>query len=158
MKFSSFYTGFFVDNAKERVKEFEQLGFEIKHKTGGDGYEMYILALPKGDRVAVIQGPPEMGKGKMVTMINVDDIEKARDMFCSLFGCTQLGDISEIETTKFQNVSRDGHLITLMEHKKKNEELSDDDLEGVAGGFPIIRFKEIIEMTDRIIGKDKAKK
>ena len=135
MKFSSFYTGFFVDDVEEKVKEFEKIGFSIKHKTGGHGYSMYILELPKGDRIAVVKAPPEMGKGKMVTMINVDNIEEARDVFTKDYGCQKVGDISEIETTKFQNVSYDGHLITLMEHIKGNKELDMEELQNVTAGF-----------------------
>lgn len=118
MKFTSFYTGFFVEDVDTSVRRFEERGFAVKHRTGGDGYAMVIMELPKGDRIGIIKAPPEMGSGKMVTMINVDDIEEAGKIFCSEYGCTKVGEILSIETTRFLNVMYDNHLITLMEHIK----------------------------------------
>lgn len=118
MKFSSFYTGFFVENVDENVKLFESMGFSVKHRTGGDGYSMVIMELPKGDRIGIIKAPEEMGSGKMITLANVDNIEEGTEFFCREFGCTKLGGIAEKPSTKFQNVIYNGHLITLMEHTK----------------------------------------
>lgn len=118
MQFSSFYTGFFVRDVEVSVEKFKALGFEVKHKTGGDGYAMYVMELPKGDRIGVIQAPPEMGTDRMITLINVNNIEEATGIFVNEYGCARLGNGYTIETTKFQNVSHGDHLITLMEHIK----------------------------------------
>lgn len=118
MKFTSFYTGFFVKDLDATTEKFEKLGFTVKHRTSGDGFFMNVMELPKGDRVGIIKAPPEMGDEQIITLANVDNIEEAEDLFVNQLHCTKVGEVMEKPSTKFLNVLANGHLITIMEHIK----------------------------------------